>query len=289
MAALKRGLGAIGGFFKRLGYGITHMNFKASLCIPYALFMILFILAPIVLILYYAFTNANGQFTFENFQTIFSNSSNFKVIGVSIIVGILNTVVCLLIGYPIAYFLANTKYNKNKILVYLFLIPMWINFVIRTIATRDMLAWIGISAENHALLSTVIGMVYNYLPFEILPLYNQMLKLDKSQIEAAKDLGANPPQVFFKTILPMTIPGIISAVLMTFMPTMSSYVIADKLGGGKVTLIGNLIANQFSSTAQNSYNVGSVLAIIMLLMIGITTLITSIANNNKPVKRGGLF
>ena len=289
MAALKRRLGAIGGFFKRLGYGITHMNFKASLCIPYALFMILFILAPIVLILYYAFTNANGQFTFENFQTIFFNSSNFKVIGVSIIVGILNTVVCLLIGYPIAYFLANTKYNKNKILVYLFLIPMWINFVIRTIATRDMLAWIGISAENHALLSTVIGMVYNYLPFAILPLYNQMLKLDKSQIEAAKDLGANPPQVFFKTILPMTIPGIISAVLMTFMPTMSSYVIADKLGGGKVTLIGNLIANQFSSTAQNSYNVGSVLAIIMLLMIGITTLITSIANNNKPVKRGGLF
>ncbi|MBQ2472252.1 MAG: ABC transporter permease [Acholeplasmatales bacterium] len=277
------------GFLKKIGYGIRHMNFKASLCIPYALFMILFILAPILLILFYAFTNQNGQFTFENFQTIFSNSSNFKVIGMSIIVGILNTLVCLLIGYPIAYFLASSKYNKNKILVYLFLIPMWINFVIRTIATRDMLSWIGISSENHALLSTVIGMVYNYLPFAILPLYNQMLKLDQSQIEAAKDLGANTPQVFFKTILPMTIPGIISAILMTFMPTMSSYVIADKLGGGKVTLIGNLIANQFSSTAQNSYNVGSVLAIIMLLMIGITTLISTIANDKKPVKRGGLF
>ena len=277
------------GFLKKIGYGIRHMNFKASLCIPYALFMILFILAPILLILFYAFTNQNGQFTFENFQTIFSNSSNFKVIGMSIIVGILNTIVCLLIGYPIAYFLASSKYNKNKILVYLFLIPMWINFVIRTIATRDMLSWIGISSENHALLSTVIGMVYNYLPFAILPLYNQMLKLDQSQIEAAKDLGANTPQVFFKTILPMTVPGVISAILMTFMPTMSSYVIADKLGGGKVTLIGNLIANQFSSTAQNSYNVGSVLAIIMLLMIGITTLISTIANDKKPVKRGGLF
>ena len=277
------------GFLKKIGYGIRHMNFKASLCIPYALFMILFILAPILLILFYAFTNQNGQFTFENFQTIFSNSSNFKVIGMSIIVGILNTIVCLLIGYPIAYFLASSKYNKNKILVYLFLIPMWINFVIRTIASRVMLFWIGISSENHALLSTVIGMVYNYLPFAILPLYNQMLKLDQSQIEAARDLGANTPQVFFKTILPMTVPGIISAILMTFMPTMSSYVIADKLGGGKVTLIGNLIANQFSSTAQNSYNVGSVLAIIMLLMIGITTLISTIANDKKPVKRGGLF
>lgn len=289
MATLKNGMGAIKDFFKRIFHAVTHMNFKASLCIPYALFMILFILAPIALILFYAFTNSNGQFTFENFQMIFSNSSNFKVIGVSIIVGILNTLVCLLIGYPIAYFLASSKYNKNKILVYLFLIPMWINFVIRTIATRDMLAWIGISAEDHALLSTVIGMVYNYLPFAILPLYNQMLKLDQSQIEAAKDLGANNVQVFFKTILPMTIPGIISAVLMTFMPTMSSYVIADKLGGGKVTLIGNLIANQFSSTAQNSYNVGSVLAIIMLLMIGLTTLVSRIANDKKPVKRGGLF
>ena len=112
------------GFLKKIGYGIRHMNFKASLCIPYALFMILFILAPILLILFYAFTNQNGQFTFENFQTIFSNSSNFKVIGMSIIVGILNTLVCLLIGYPIAYFLASSKYNKNKILVYLFLISM---------------------------------------------------------------------------------------------------------------------------------------------------------------------
>lgn len=289
MAILKNVLGAIRDFFKKIVYGITHMNFKASLCIPYALFMILFILAPIILILYYAFTNSQGQFTFENFQTIFSNSSNFSVIGVSIVVGILNTLVCLLIGYPLAYFLASRKYNKNKILVYLFLIPMWINFVIRTIATRDMLAWIGISSENHTLLSTVIGMVYNYLPFAILPLYNQMLKLDQSQIEAARDLGANPVQVFFKTILPMTIPGIISAILMTFMPTMSSYVIADKLGGGKVTLIGNLIANQFSSTAENSYNVGSVLAIIMLLMIGITTLVSSIGNDKKAVKRGGLF
>ena len=289
VAALKKGFGAIKDFFKKLGYALVHMNFKATLCIPYALFMILFILAPIVLILYYAFTNADGAFTLENFQTIFSNSSNFSVIGMSIVVGVLNTIVCLIIGYPIAYFLANSKYNKNKILVYLFLIPMWINFVIRTIATRDMLSWIGISAENHALLSTVIGMVYNYLPFAILPLYNQMLKLDQNQIEAAKDLGANPVQVFFKTILPMTVPGIVSAILMTFMPTMSSYVIADKLGGGKVTLIGNLIANQFSSTATNSYNVGSVLAIIMLLMIGITTLVSRIANDKKPVKRGGLF
>ena len=259
-------------------------NLKGLLIIPYGLFMVMFVVIPILLILYYALSDSQGQITFDNFKLIFSNPSNFKVIGMSIIVGLLNTIICLLIGYPIAYVLANSKYNKNKILVYLFIIPMWINFVIRTIATRDMLAWIGISSENHPLMATTIGMVYNYLPFAILPLYNQMLKLDKNQIEAASDLGANPAQVFYKTILPMSIPGIISAILMTFMPTMSSYVIADKLGGGKTTLIGNLIANYFSSTASNSYNVGSVLAIIMLIMIGITTLISRLFGDNENEK-----
>lgn len=259
-------------------------NLKGLLIIPYGLFMVMFVVIPILLILYYALSDSQGQITFDNFKLIFSNPSNFKVIGMSIVVGLLNTIICLLIGYPIAYVLANSKYNKNKILVYLFIIPMWINFVIRTIATRDMLAWIGISSENHPLMATTIGMVYNYLPFAILPLYNQMLKLDKNQIEAASDLGANPAQVFYKTILPMSIPGIISAILMTFMPTMSSYVIADKLGGGKTTLIGNLIANYFSSTASNSYNVGSVLAIIMLIMIGITTLISRLFGDNENEK-----
>lgn len=260
-------------------------NWKSVLVIPYGLFMVIFVVIPILLILYYAFSNQDGQITLENFKTIFSNASNFKVIGMSILIGALNTLICLLIGYPIAYVLANSKYNKNKILVYLFIIPMWINFVIRTIATRDMLAWIGISSENHPLMATTIGMVYNYLPFAILPLYNQMLKLDKNQIEAASDLGANPVQVFYKTIIPMSIPGVISAILMTFMPTMSSYVIADKLGGGKTTLIGNLIANYFSSTASNSYNVGSVLAIIMLVMIGITTLISKAFGDNEEKAR----
>jgi len=268
-------------FFKRF-----HLTRK-DLCIPYGLFMVLFVVLPLLLIIYYAFTDREtGQFTFNNFVTIFSSSSNFKVIGMSLLVGFFNTLVCLLIGYPIAYLLSNSKYNKNKVLVYLFIMPMWINFVIRTIATKDILSWLGISSANYPLIATVIGMVYNYLPFAILPLYTTMLKLDKAQIEAASDLGASPFQVFFKTVIPMSMPGIISACLMTFMPTMSSYVIADKLGGGKTTLIGNLIAMYFGTSSN--YNVGSVLALIMLLMIGLSLILTK--NTKKETKvRGGLW
>ncbi len=263
-----------------------HLSRK-DLCIPYGLFMLLFVVFPLLLIIYYAFTDkTTGQFTFNNFVTVFSSSSNFKVIGMSLLVGLLNTVFCLLIAYPIAYLLSNKKYNKNKVLVYLFIMPMWINFVIRTIATKDILAWIGITSADHPLLATIIGMVYNYLPFAILPLYSTMLKLDKSQIEAASDLGANPFYVFIKAILPMSVPGIISACLMTFMPTMSSYVIADKLGGGKTTLIGNLIALMFGTSSN--YNVGSVLALIMLVMIGISLLLTKNTKKESNV-RGGLW
>lgn len=260
---------------------------RKDLCIPYGLFMILFVVFPLLLIFYYAFTSREtGQFTFENFTTVFTQGSNFQVIGMSLLVGGLNTIFCLIIAYPLAYLLANSKYNKNTILVYLFIMPMWINFVIRTIATKDILSWMGITSANMPLLATIIGMVYNYLPFAILPLYTTMLKLDKSQIEAASDLGASPFYVFVKTILPMSSPGIVSAILMTFMPTMSSYVIADKLGGGKTTLIGNLIALQFGSASN--YNVGSVLALIMLVMIGVSLLVTKNSKKEEKV-RGGLW
>lgn len=258
---------------------------RKQLAVPYAIFMFLFIVLPLVLIVYYAFTDIEGNFTFDNFTKIFTQESNFIVIARSILVGFLNTVFCILIAYPIAYILSNKKYNKNKVLVYLFVLPMWINFVIRTIATKELLSWMNISSANEPLLATMIGMVYNYVPFAILPMYSTMLKLDKSQIEASADLGANPFQVFFKTILPMSMPGIVSAATMTFMPTMSSYVIADKLGGGKTTLIGNLISFQFN---QANYNLGSVLSLIMLVMIGITVLSTKNAEKDTSV-RGGLW
>jgi spermidine/putrescine transport system permease protein len=241
---------------------------RKALTIPYAAFLVLFVIFPILLIFFYAFTDKQGNFTLQNFQDVFAgdaSNATFKVIGTSLGVAALTTVICIILAYPIAYILANSKYNKNKIVVYLFLLPMWINFVIRTTATRDMLLLIGIDYRTMPWVTSIIGMVYNYLPFAILPLYNTMLKLDKSQIEAAADLGANPFDVFVKTIIPMTIPGIVSAITMTFMPTMSSYVITDALSGRTITLIGGLIENKF---LLSQLNVGSVYAILMLILIG---------------------
>ena len=148
---------------------------------------------------------------------------------------------------------------------------MWINFVLRTGATRDLLTWLGINGGEHPYLATIVGMVQNYLPFVILPLYTTMTKLDKSQIEAARDLGANPFQVLTKNIIPQAVPGIVSACLMTFMPTMSSYVISDVLSEGKITLFGNYIELEFTNKAWND---GSFMALVMLLLIAVTMVIS---------------
>ena len=251
----------------------------------FELFLILFIILPILLIFAYAFTNADGIFTFQNFIDVFSPESSgttFKVIGQSLGVAALTTVICILIAYPIAYILANSKFNKNVVLVYLFLLPMWINFVIRTLATRQLLIFFKLETAMHPWVCSIIGMVYNYLPFAILPLYNTMLKLDKNQIEAAADLGASPVQVFIKTIVPMTIPGIVSAATMTFMPTMSSYVITDYLSEHTIQLIGGQIETQFKLT---QYNAGSVYAIIMLALIGVSVVFENIFSEKKKGAR----
>ena len=241
---------------------------------PYGILLILFIID-------YAFTDASGAFTIDNFTSVFEGGSSvttFKVIGQSLGVAALTTVICEVIAYPIAYILANSKWNKNVVLVYLFLLPMWINFVIRTVATKQLLIFIGLDPATHPWVCSIIGMVYNYLPFAILPLYNTMLKLDKSQIEAAADLGASPVQVFFKTIVPMTIPGIVSAATMTFMPTMSSYVITDALSGRTIQLIGGQIEHQF---LHSQLNVGSVYAIIMLALIGLSVIFENFFSEKK--------
>ena len=262
-------------------------NFRGSLCMPFGVFMALFVVFPLFLVLYFAFTTVEGNLTFDNWTTVFADGQNWKVIGTTFIIAGITTVICLLIAYPIAYLLANKKYNKNVILVYIFLLPMWINFVIRTIGLKALVngltsAVLGYDiTATHPIIAIIIGMVYDYLPFAILPLYNQMLKMDKNQIEAAADLGANPFQVFVKTIIPMTIPGIISACMMTFMPTMSSFVIANKMSENTTLIIGNLIQLWFvDSGSDASKHVGSVLSLIMLMIIGLS-LIAEKAINKK--------
>lgn len=253
---------------------------RKYLCIPYFLFLILFVVFPILLIIFYAFTDINGNFTLDAFINFFSSTNKLNVLLVSLLFGVLNTIICLLIGYPISYLLANKKYNSNYVIVMLFVMPMWINFVLRTGATRDVLTWIGLNGGEHPYIATMVGMVYNYLPFVILPLYTTMLKLDRSQIEAAMDLGCNRIQVFTKNIFPQSVPGVISAAMMVFMPTMSSYVIPEILSEGKIVLFGNSIYLNFSNYQWGD---GSLMALIMLLIIGITTL----ATRNFSEKDGG--
>lgn len=265
---------------------------RKYLCIPYVMFLILFVIIPIVIIVVYAFTkeiiNPDGTtsvtFSFDALVDFFTTWSKINVLFVSLFIALLTTIICLLIGYPLAFFLADKKVNKNAVLVTLFVAPMWINFVLRTGATRDLLTWMGINGGNHPYLATLIGMVQNYLPFVILPLYTTMVKLDHSQMEAAADLGASPFKVFYKNILPQSVPGIVSACTMTFMPTMSSYVISDTLSEGKITLFGNYINLEFTNSAWND---GSFMALIMLVLIAISMFLTR--GNDKTETRGGLL
>lgn len=255
---------------------------RKYLGIPYALFLILFIIIPMAIILFYAFTDASGKPSGQAFIDFFTSWDKINVLFVSLFVALQTTLICLIIGYPLAYFLADKKVNKNAVLITLFVAPMWINFVLRTGATRDLLTWLGINGGNFPYLATLIGMVQNYLPFVILPLYTTMINLDKHQMEAAADLGANRAQVFVHSVIPQSVPGIISACIMTFMPTMSSYVISDTLSEGKITLFGNYIYLDFTSRLWND---GSFMAVIMLLIIGITMFLT---RNTKKVDSRGI-
>lgn len=247
---------------------------RKHLSIPYFIFLVAFVVLPIFFIIFYAFTDAKGNFTFANFTGVFLNNGTFErskldVLINSLLYGFGTTIICLLIGYPVAMILANKKYNKNAVIVMMFIMPMWINFVIRTWATRDLLFWIGLPGGIYPEFATIVGLTMNFLPFVILPLYSTMLKMDKSQIEAAKDLGANERQTFFKVIIPMTMPGIISAALMVFMPTISSYVISDVMSDYTLILFGKYIDISFG---QGLWNAGSVLALIMILLIGLSAM-----------------
>ena len=272
-------------------------NFRGTLCIPYFVFMCLFVIFPLTLIVYYAFTDENGIFTFTNWGTVFTNTKYWTVILQTILLSAISTIVCVLIAYPIAYLLSNKKFNKNKVLVYIFLLPMWINFVIRTIGLKALINNTSMALFNIELTSDlpfvaiVFGMVYDYLPFAILPLYNQMLKMDKNQIEAAADLGANPARVFFKTIIPMTVPGIVSACMMTFMPTMSSYVIANKMSENTTSIIGNIVAFWFNeSMSPNAYNIGSVISLLMLMIIAVSLVFEKVFSKKEETeKKGGIW
>lgn len=240
---------------------------------PYLLWMVLFTVAPVGLLLYYSFTSGGG-FTLANF-TKFLDPIYFKILLRSLWLALLCTVICLVLGYPVAYLLARRK--AGGILSVLFILPMWMNFLLRTYAWMSILEntgvlnrlFIAMGLGQVTLLynsnAVLLGMVYNFLPFMILPILTVLQKMDKSLLDAAFDLGANPFEVFRRVVLPLSTPGVISGITMVFMPAVSTFVISRLLGGAQFMLFGDLIEQQFLQTAD--WNFGSALSVILMVLI----------------------
>ena len=245
-------------------------NLRSILGIPYFLFLLIFVVCPVLILVYYAFTNGAGELSFENFILFFSDSKAIGTLIYSAMIAITTTIVCLLLAYPIAYILAKGEFKRGNVLLLLFVMPMWINFTLRITALKEILTLIEGNLAFHPFLNTVIGMTYDFLPFMILPIYNTIAKIDHSYIEAARDLGAKPYKVFVRVILPLSIPGIISGVTMVLLPSMTNYVVLDMMYNSTY-IMGSLVGSYFN---MYDWNNGSVISMILLILIFILSILT---------------
>jgi len=239
---------------------------RSSWSIPYLIFLVVFVILPVVLVAVYAFQDASGNFTFSNILRLFQDSDAMATFAVSLEFALENTCICLLLGYPAAWILANKSLNHSAVTIILFILPMWINALLRTLATAELFSTLGFTLGKGTLL---FGMVYDYLPFMIYPLYNVLSKMDHSYADAAADLGASPMQVFWKVTVPLSKPGITSGIMMVFMPTVSTFAISEFLTNNKIKLFGTIIQENINSSM---WNYGAALSLIMLIIIGITSL-----------------
>lgn len=246
---------------------------------PYIVWSSLFIVIPLLIVVFFSFTVKSGdgyRFSLENFQRLMDKNI-LKVFWRSLVLAFQATLGCLILGYPVAYLISKMKEGKRNILIMLFIVPMWMNFLLRTYA------WLPILGKNGLIntflsnlgfakldllyndFAVLLGMVYNFLPFMILPIYTVLIKMDKDLINAAADLGADRKKIFMKITLPLSMPGVISGITMVFMPAVSTFVISRILGGGQYMLLGNLIENQY--TTMGDWNFGSAIAIFMMIII----------------------
>ncbi|MGN0530451.1 MAG: ABC transporter permease [Eubacterium sp.] len=241
---------------------------------PYIVWSAIFIIAPLIMVAYYALTDATGAFSLNSIKAIPSYTSTILL---SVLYGVVATAICLVVGYPFAYFISKTKASTQGTMVLLVMLPMWMNFLIRTYSLMTILGDTGIintvlnffGIDSLKLINTggavILGMVYNFLPYMILPIYSVMSKMDNSLIEAAQDLGSTRFQVMRKVIMPLSLPGVLSGITMVFVPCVSTFYITQKLGGGQVVLIGDIIETQFQSA--NNYNLGASLSLVLMVLI----------------------
>jgi len=259
-------------------------NFSRKyLGIPYFIFLLIFVILPLLVILYYAFTNGEGQFTISNFTNFFTDPNTLGTLLYSFCLALATTVVCLLLAYPVSYILASSRWKSKSIIVMIFVMPMWINFTLRITALKEILTLIEGNLAFHPFLNSIIGMTYDFLPFMILPIYTTLSKLDKSLLEAAADLGAGRRQSFYRVTLPLSMPGIVSGVSMVFLPAMTNYVVLDMMYNSTY-IMGSLIGSYFS--AYDWHN-GSMIALILLVIICLFTLMTN-GDEDTGVRGGTL-
>ncbi len=252
------------------------MKNRKWLSYPYLLWMVGFIVIPLLLIVYYGFTNSSGDFTIKNI-TLIANPINRNALWLSLELSIISTLICLLISYPLALILRNFKLKNTSFIVLIFILPMWMNSLLRTLAWQNILENTGIlnrvleflHLPTVSIINTptaiMIGMVYNFLPFMILPIYNSLIKIEDDIINVAKDLGANYFQTFMRVIWPLSFPGVVSGIIMVFVPSLTTFAISDILGGSKVVLIGNVIEQQFKIV--NNWHTGSGLSLVLMIFI----------------------
>lgn len=241
---------------------------------PYLLWSLLFIIAPLAMVAVYAFTDKSGDFSLDSISQI---SSYLPTILLSVLYALAATFICLVIGYPFAYIFSKFSVRRQQMMVLLVMLPMWMNFLIRTYSWMTILGDTGvintilnlIGIDSVKLINTggavILGMVYNFLPYMILPIYSVMSKMDKSLIEAAQDLGSNKFHTFAKVIFPLSLGGVLSGITMVFVPCVSTFYITQKLGGGQIVLIGDVIESQFQSA--NNYNLGAALSFVLMILI----------------------
>lgn len=251
-------------------------SLKQYLAGPYLIWMTSFTIIPLFLIAWYGLTDASGSFTLDNVLSI-ATPEHAKALFLSLGLSLLSTAICLLLAYPLAMILRKKNIGRGSFIVFIFILPMWMNFLLRTLAWQTLLEKNGVingilsalHLPNIAIINTpaaiVLGMVYNFLPFMVLPVYNVLIKIDDNTINAAKDLGANSFQTLIHIWLPLSLPGIISGITMVFVPALTTFVISNLLGGSKILLIGNVIEQEF--TKGSNWHLGSGLSLVLMVFI----------------------
>ena len=247
---------------------------RRNLALHYAIFLGIMVVVPMLLIIIYAFMGKDGGFSLENFERFINQPEAANTFIYSIGIALITTIICIVLGYPAAYILSRLNASLAKVVVLLFIIPMWVNVLVRTLATVALFDFMALPLGEGAL---IFGMVYNFLPFMVYPIYNVLQKMDHSLIEAAEDLGATPRQVFLRVVFPLSTPGIVSGIMMVFMPTISTFAIAELLTMNNIKLFGTTIQENINN---GMWEYGAALSFIMLIIIGITSLFTDSSDEN---------